>query len=329
MPKTPDLTLAKQVCSIGLALCSLVACQRAPDGKLPGTLERERIELPADANEAVTAIAVHEGQVVHRGDLLLTQDQTVAGEQLARLSAATAQAQAQLEEQQRGARETTILGARARRDQARAQADDQVRERERLKGLISQNLVSRESFDRQSAAAAAAAAALREAQSALRELELGTRHERIAQAQQALAQARAQQRELTTTSSRLEVRAPLDAIVDALPYRVGEKPPHGATVAVLLASGAPFARVHVPEPLRLRVKIGSAASIRLDGAASEFKGHVRYIASEAAYTPYFALTETDRSQFAYVAEVTLDDSAAVALPAGIPLTVQLTLESAP
>ena len=90
-----------------------------------------------------------------------------------------------------------------------------------------------------------------------------------------------------------------------------------------------FARVHVPEPLRLRVKIGTAASIRLDGAASVFKGHVRYIASEAAYTPYYALTETDRSQFAYVAEVVLDDAAAVALPAGIPLTVQLTLESAP
>ena len=326
-PKACIVRRAVATALVGLSLlASLVACQSAPDAALPGTLERDRIELSADATETITGISVHEGQRVQRGDLLLTQDQTIAADQLSQFNAATAQAQAQLDEQRRGARGTTILAAQARRDRARVQRDDEVRERERLKGLIAQNLVSRESVDRRTAAAAAAQAALNEAESSLLELRQGTRREQIAQAQQVLEQARARQRELSTTNSRLEVRSPVNASVDALPYRVGEKPQRGATVVILLGTGLPYARIHVPEPLRLRVRIGTAALVKLDGAAATYKGHVRYIATAPEFTPYYSLTETDRSQLSYVAEVALDERSAEALPAGIPLTVQLTLD---
>jgi HlyD family secretion protein len=48
---------------------------------------------------------------------------------------------------------------------------------------------------------------------------------------------------------------------------------------------------------------------------------VRYISAQAAFTPYFALTQKDRSHLSYLAEITLAGPAAADLPAGIPVEV--------
>jgi HlyD family secretion protein len=57
----------------------------------------------------------------------------------------------------------------------------------------------------------------------------------------------------------------------------------------------------------------------VDGIDSEFAGRVRTVATEAAFTPYFALTEHDRGRLSYLAEVELLDPAAADLPVGLPL----------
>ena len=134
-----------------VAVAMLAGCQRA-DPSLPGTVERERLELVADAAEAIVAIPVKPGQVVAAGDLLLVQDGDVAATQLAGAAAQTAQAQAHLDELRNGSRNTTVQAAVARRDRARAQRDDEERERRRLLGLVAQNLVSRVAYDRQATA---------------------------------------------------------------------------------------------------------------------------------------------------------------------------------
>jgi HlyD family secretion protein len=59
----------------------------------------------------------------------------------------------------------------------------------------------------------------------------------------------------------------------------------------------------------------------VDGVAGEFTGKVRTVASEPDFTPYYALTERDRSRLSYVAEVELSGPEAAHLPAGLPLEV--------
>ncbi len=108
---------------------------------------------------------------------------------------------------------------------------------------------------------------------------------------------------------------------------MGEKPAAGATVAVLLATTTPYARIHVPEPMRARVKIGTPAIIRVDGVEREFRGQVRFISSEAEFTPYYALTAADRSKLSFRAEVAFDDAEAATLPSGLPLDVSLELDA--
>jgi len=303
----------------------LAACSRGGGDKLPGTLERDRVELVADANETIVSLPFAEGATVKAGDILVVQDRALSAAEVDAARAQLAEAEARVDELRNGPLSTTIHAAQARRDAARANRDDAVRERDRLLGLVQRSLVSKSEADRQVAAADAAEASLREAEADLRELQQGTRAEQLAQARRAADSARANLAGLQTTSSRLEVRAPIDATVDALPYHVGEKPMKGATVAVLLARSAPYARIHVPENLRARVKAGNSATIQVDGVGRAFAGKVRFVSSEAEFTPYYALTQADRSKLSFLAEVAFEDSSAAQLPSGVPLDVTLQL----
>ena len=307
-----------------LAAAVLAACARHDESTLPGTLERDRVELVADANESITALPLAEGAAVKAGDVVVVQDRALSTAELDAARAQLAEAEARVDELKNGPRNTTIRAAAARRDAAKAQADDAVRERDRLVGLVARSLVSKSEADRQVTAAQAAEAALHEAEADLRELQEGTRSEQLAQARQAADSARANLAGLETTSARLEVRAPIAGTIDSLPFHLGEKPARGATVAVLLATTAPFARVHVPEPIRSQVKIGTPATLRVDGIERTFKGRVRFIASEAEFTPYYSLTAADRSRLSFLAEVVLDDTD-VSLPSGVPVDVTLEL----
>jgi len=305
----------------------LAGCVRHDASTLPGTLERDRVELVADANEIIVSLPFAEGATVKAGDVIVVQDRALSSADLDAARAQLAQSEARVEELKNGPRATTIRAGIARRDTARVQRDNAVRERNRLIGLAARSLVSQQEADRQSAAADAAESNLREAEADLRELQEGTRSEQVTQAIQAADAARASLKALETTSSRLEVRSPLAGTIDSLPFRLGEKPARGATVAVLLATTAPFARVHVPEPIRAQVKIGTPATLRIDGIERTFRGQVRFVASEAEFTPYYSLTAADRSRLSFLAEVVIDDAGSDSLPSGVP--VDATLELTP
>ena len=314
--------------ALGMMLSlALAACAGHDQDTLPGTLERDRVELVAESAEFIVSLPFTEGSTVKAGEVVVVQDHAISGAELDAARAQLAEAEARVEELANGPRTTTIRAAVARRDAARSQRNDAVRERDRLLELVKRSLVSKSEADRQVAAAQTAEANLREAEADLRELQEGTRAEELAQARQAADSARANLAGLQTSASRLEIRAPLDATVDALPYHVGEKPAAGATVAVLLATTTPYARIHVPEPMRARVKTGTPAVIRVDGVEREFRGQVRFIASEAEFTPYFALTAADRSRLSFRAEVAFDEAEAANLPSGLPLDVSLEFEA--
>jgi HlyD family secretion protein len=303
----------------------LAACAQHDEDTLPGTVERDRVELAAEADEFIVSLPFAEGAAVKAGDIVVVQDRSISTAELDSARAQLAEAEARTKELENGPRITSIRAAAARRDRAKAQRDDAVRERDRLLDLVKQNLVSRSQADQQVAAANAAEASLQEAESDLREFQEGTRTEQLTQARQAADSARANLRALETSSARLEVRAPISGTLDALPWHVGEKPARGATVAVILADTLPFARIHVPAPLRARVKPGTAATLRVDGVDRVYRGQVRFIASEAEFTPYYSLTAADRSRLSFLAEVVFDEPEARSLPSGVP--VDVTLES--
>jgi HlyD family secretion protein len=183
--------------------------------------------------------------------------------------------------------------------------------------------VSQSQLDQAQAARTSSHANLREAQAQLTALLRGNRVEDINQARAALAAAESAARELELTDARLIVRATRPGLVEAIPYKMGERPPRGSPVIVMLADTPAFARVYIPESQRLRVRPGRRAQIYVDGRAQPLAGFVRFVASDAAFTPYFALTQRDRGRLTFLAEVEVSDPHIRELPAGVPVEVEI------
>ncbi|MBJ6982600.1 HlyD family efflux transporter periplasmic adaptor subunit [Luteimonas sp. MC1572] len=302
-----------------LLLLLLAACTAEPDYAL-GTLEYDRITLPAPAAERIVDIAVREGERVEAGARILSLEHVRGDAELAAARAEVANRREALDELRNGARAETLDQARANVAAAQAQARDARAYFQRLRPLGSQQLASAADVDRARAASGNAEAQVAAARAALAELRNGVRPEQVAQGEAALVAAEARLQAQAFATGRLDVVAPRAGRVDSLPYRLGDQAPVGAPLAVMLVGEAPFARVHVPEPLRAGIEVGDRATV-LVGANGERRhaGRVRMIRNEPAFTPYYALAGEDAARLSYLAEVELEDAGD--LPAGLPLRV--------
>jgi HlyD family secretion protein len=311
-----------------VAALALAGCARTPEPwEVHGTLERDRLELVAESHERIVEIPVREGDRVAEGAVLVRQEAGTIEPQLGQARASVLEAERRLAELQSGPRQREIDEARAALAGTESAFETERREYERVRSLVERKLLSASSLDQAQARRDTARASRDQAQARLALLREGTRSEQVEQAQAAVSRAKAALAELETTASRYVVRAPRAGVVEALPYEIGERPPAGAPVAVVLADGTPYARVHVPEPLRTSYVAGAKAQLAIDGVAAPLSGTVRYVSAEASFTPYYSLTQEDRSRLSYLAEITVDDPAAANLPAGVP--VQVTLAGAP
>ena len=296
------------------------------DDRVVGELASDRIELTAEVAEPIIEILVAEGDEVANGQVLMRQDAQRATARLAEANAALGQAQARLDELVRGPRSEQISAARANMEGATDELTFRRADYTRVQEIFEKKLASPELLDRAKAAldAAEANSKLRRAQ--LQELLSGTTIEELAQAEQMLKQAAARRDLLAVDLSRHDIKAPVDGIVDSRLFELGERPVPGQAVLIMLPGRQPHARIYVPEHLRVQVKAGMPAMIYVDGLDDAIDGRVRWVASEAAFTPYYALTERDRGHLTYLAKVDIVEERE-RLPDGVPVEVDLMLSN--
>lgn len=308
-------------------LIVLSACRHDETPPLLGTLEWDRIAVQAEAAEPVVAIAVKEGDDVAAGQLLLQLDPRRKDAQLAQAEAELRRAVASQAELQHGTRSETLAAARADLDRVEVARGDAQRERDRAAELRRKGLIAQADLDARDTTLKSARAAVASAQAKLLELTHGTRPEQLDQADAAVASAQAQVEQLRLSRARLDVRAPQAGRVDSLPFKLGDQPAQGATVVALLGGAAPYARLFVPAPRRAALQPGQKLQLRISGIAATYAAQVRAVRSEAAFTPYYALSGDDANRLSFRAEALLlacatDCNGAPAptdLPAGLPL----------
>jgi HlyD family secretion protein len=280
------------------------------------------VELTAEVGEPILEVLVAEGEQVSAGQVLMRQDASRANARLAEAEAAILQLQARLDELLRGPRSEQIAAARANVAGATQELAFRQSEFIRAKEIHDRELASAETLDSAKAALDAARANndLRRAQ--LQELLSGTTVEELAQAEQAVAQAIARRDLLAIDVARHQTIAPVAGVVDSRLFELGERPSPGQAMLILLPGEQPHARVYVPEEQRLSVRVGATVKIKVDGMDGALKGRVRWVANEAMFTPYFALTERDRGHLTYAAKIDIQSSGD-RLPDGVPVSVEL------
>lgn len=317
------MTLARSSLRFVIVVCgvALVACAKEPPQAL-GTLEFDRITLPAPAAERIVAIDVHEGEQVAPGQPLLALDPTHIRADFAAAEAQAQHARDALAELKAGPRSEDIAQARANLAAAQADAREARAYYARLLPLKGKNYVAAADLDRARAAAGSADGRVGAASAALDELLHGTRIEQVAQGEATLASAVAQAEAQRVLLDKLSVVAPRAARVDSLPYRLGDQAPVGAPLAILLAGDAPYARIYVPVQQRVNVRVGDAINVWIAGRDKPYAGKVRMIRSEPTFTPYYALIGDDAARLSYLAEIALGTDA-TSLPVGLPVRVVL------
>ena len=309
-------------------ISALGACDTDTSGRrLVGQLESDRIEITADFAEPIIERAVAEGETVTAGQLLIRQDTARIDAGIAEADAALLQARARLDELIRGPRREQIEAASAAVDGARKDLAFRVIELKRAEDLLARGLTSHEIRDRASASHDAAKANLDSLEARLDELLNGTTVEELRQAEAAVSAAENRIASLGVERDRHELHAPVAGVVDSLLFEPGERPMAGQPVAVMLGGEQVYARIFVPESMRVQVSPGTRARVYVDGMATPVDGRVRWIATESAFTPYYALTEDDRGRLTFAAKV---DLAGVdrRLPDGVPVEVELDVDGA-
>jgi HlyD family secretion protein len=307
--------------STACVAATLISCTEPGPETMVGTLERDRIELKVESDEPITAIHVDDGIRVVAGTLVLSQEPGRHQARVQQKQALRDQAAARLAELRRGPRVEAIRESQARLKASEAITRDALADLERARDIFDRGLSNQAELDHALAAWQASSAREQAEREALEALLSGTTVEELQQAQAALDAAEAELALARLDLDRLQLRAPANGVVDKVLFEVGERPQPGSTVAVLLDSAGSYARIYVPEYLKAQVSAGTRLHVRLDGVQGTRSGIVRWISTEPSFTPYFALTEHDRSRLSYVAEVDLDD--ADSMPAGLPLEAWL------
>jgi len=305
-----------------LSLCAaVVACQPQEPASAFGTLERERVLLTAPATELLLTQAAQEGSKVKAGQVLLQLDPKLQQLKVDKANAEVQRAQAALDLLLQGNRAEQIAAAAARLAQAKFRLADSERQRQRARQLRAQKLVAQAELDAAELSSQLAQAQYADAAQQLQELQAGSRPEQVSQARFALQSAQQSLNVELKLLADLTLLASRDGVLEDLPYHIGERVPQGAVLAVIAADSAPYARVYLPETALAQFKPGQQVQLHVDGQTASFAGTVRKIATEASFTPYFALHQAERAQLMYVTEISL--SADVTLPTGLPVQLPL------
>ncbi len=309
-----------------LSIALTASCTEKNENTMVGTLERDRIELKVESSEPIVAIRVEDGDIVNAGTLILEQNPSRHQARWDQQAALRDQAAARLGELRRGPRKEAIAEAQARLVANEVLTRNAMADLERATDIFERGLSNQADLDSARTQWQASDAREQADREALAALLSGTTVEELQQAQAALDAAEAGLAQAQLDLERLQVIAPIAGIIDKVLFEQGERPPPGTTVAVLLDGSRSYARVYVPEQLKTQVVRGTRLEIRFDGIEGLWQGTVRWVSSDASFTPYFALTEHDRTRLSFLAEVDIENASS--LPTGLPLEAWIPVATA-
>jgi len=232
----------------------------------------QRVTVALQGSGRVLRVAVAEGQVVERGQLLIELDNSDARATLAQASAAVAEAQARV----RQLRELSQPLATQALAQAQATALQARKVLVRDRDLLARGFISQAALDDSQRAADVASSQVTSAQAQARTNTPSGSDAALAQA--ALAQALAGQQLASVRLAQGRVLAPSSGVLISRDVEVGDIVQPGKALMVLAASGPTQVLVQIDEKNLSKIALGQKALGSADAFASQrFDAVVAYI----------------------------------------------------
>ena len=306
-------------------------------------------------NAAVTNVPVVNTEVVHKGDILLTLDDSDFKLALEKAEAAYLKARRQYQqssatsgslEAEVGARDADIGQSRAQLVAAQSAVEKSKADLDRREHLAGDGFVSKEELTTYRNAYVSAQSNLREAQAAIIQAEAnkGAAQHTYA-ANQALiaggsidtnpdvAAAKAALDQARLDLSRTVVRAPIDGVVTNRQVQVGQRIAAGNSVMTIVPIGTVYVDANFKEGQLSRVRPGQSATLTSDLYGSKAVFHGRVIGFAGGTGSAFALIPAQNATGNWIkvvqrlpVRIALDPSELVAHPLRVGLSMDATVD---
>jgi RND family efflux transporter MFP subunit len=256
--------------------------------QLSGTVEVTEVEISPELSAKIVALHHWEGDEVKQGDPLLDLDRSDLETRLREVEAARRAAAAQV-------------------SLARARMENAQRDYNRNLQLYQAKVISASNYD-----------AIKTA------YEIAKNTYEASQNQYKGAQSQVET--LQVQLQKTHICSPITGVVLERSVEAGEVIFPGIVAMTIGDLRNPWVRVYIGEPDIGKVRIGQKAFVVTDAYPKrQFSGTLRYIASEAEFTPKNVQTREERVKLVYEARVYLSNEEGILKP-GMPADVTLRLE---
>jgi HlyD family secretion protein len=256
--------------------------------QLTGTVEVTEVEISPELSAQVIALYHWEGDEVKQGDPLLDLDKSIVESQLRAAKAASQAAEAQ-----------TLL--------AQAKMENAERDYNRYLQLYEAKAIAPSVYDAYKTSYTVA-------------------KNTYAASLEQFKTAQAQVTTLQVQLGKTHICSPITGVVLERSVEVGEVIFPGIVAMTIGDLRSPWVRIYIGEPDIGKVRIGQQALVVTDAYPKrQFSGILRYIASEAEFTPKNVQTREERIKLVYEAKVYLANEEGILKP-GMPADVTLRLE---
>lgn len=251
---------------------------------LQGEVDAPEVIVTSKARGRVIERHIERGDMVQKGQLLITLESPELQAQLAALKAVRDQAKAQLDLSLNGTREETIRNVQAVLKQAQSQYTNANNEYIRLNNLSGKGYVSANELDKARRAKDVAFHQVNSAQAQLDEAKNGDRIELRNKYAAALRQTEQQMIELQVQVDDLLVKAPVDGEVGPIPAEVGELFNANSPLLTLIRLPQAYFIYNLREDIMVYVRKGDKVSIRVPALQDKIiVAEIRYIAPMGDY----------------------------------------------
>jgi HlyD family secretion protein len=313
-------------CAALLLAAAGLACARGDDGALQGYVEGESLWIAAPLGGELEELPAVEGASVAAGAPLFALDPEPQSLQVAEVEQRAAQARARLADLEKGGRPSELAALEARLTSARTaleHADREFARRAELRDAGQVDAVSEEELDRFRTERDVRRAETAALEAELETARLGGRADALEAARREIDALQAQLAQLRWQVEQKRQAAPAAGLVQETLFRVGEYVPAGRPVVELLPPENLVVRFYVSQAQLPTVSLGQAVSLRLDGLAQELNARVRFLSTQAEFTPPVIYSRESREKLVFLVEAAPDPDAVAHLRPGQPLEVRL------
>lgn len=312
---------------LGAALGAGCHSARAADPEpVQGVVELDERTLGFEVAGRVEKVLVQRGDVVAAGAPLASLDTGLARQARDARAAEAKAAAAQAALVHAGSRREDVGAAEAELRAARAVEEVIAKQAERERALVTEGALATARLDDLVGELARAKGERQVREQRTHAVSSGARREELAVADARAAAADSAAALEQERLARHALASPSAGVVLETHVDPGEVVGVGAPVVTIGDAAHPYVDVFVPETRVERVRVGLAASVRVDASNGVFAGKVEHVARRTEFTPRYLFSERERPNLVVRVRVRIDDPE-LRLHAGLPATV--AFEAAP